>query len=474
MRRSPVNRSILVVLGMCGVSAPLASQQSTATWRLGGTAANAYSMTAAGSALDRAGATLTLRSDSAAPSVFGTVASVVVADSFRLRRVRIIADIDAKGVTGGASPWIRADGPNGMLVLDNGTDQALSGTASRHFEITVYVPTDATSLIFGLLVRGRGEATARGLRLEARPIPAANGALAAPAQRELDSAIALVRARSLWRDTVTWSVVERDVRAMAAGAETAEDIYPAIRLLLARLGDHHSFLMKPSATRQFQSGGAENPRPVVRVLPDAVGYVSVPAYSGAEQTAMLAYAKGMQDSLAAALPSAACRWVVDLRGNGGGNMWPMLGGLRPFLGEVGLGSFVSGAESAPLWRASAVNVPPTPALAALDSAYVAVLTGPHTASSGEAVTISFRGRPRTRSFGLATAGLSTANTGLTLPDSSMIFLTVSVETDRTGRRYGEKIDPDEIIPGAPSGDQSDQQLARAVAWLASQPACTSR
>ena len=48
---------------------------------------------------------------------------------------------------------------------------------------------------------------------------------------------------------------------------------------------------------------------------------------------------------------ASCRWVVDLRGNGGGNMWPMLGGLRPFFGEAGLGSFVSTAGQAPLWHA---------------------------------------------------------------------------------------------------------------------------
>jgi C-terminal processing protease CtpA/Prc len=112
----------------------------------------------------------------------------------------------------------------------------------------------------------------------------------------------------------------------------------------------------------------------------------------------------------------------------------------------------------------------TPALTALDSSYVAVLTGPRTASSGEAVTISFIGRPRTRSFGLATAGLSTANSGFLLPDSSMIQLTVSVEADRNGRRYGEKIEPDETIP-ASLIEGADPQMDRAIAWLKSQPAC---
>jgi C-terminal processing protease CtpA/Prc len=107
-------------------------------------------------------------------------------------------------------------------------------------------------------------------------------------------------------------------------------------------------------------------------------------------------------------------------------------------------------------------------LAPLESANVAVLTGPRTASSGEAVTISFIGRPRTRSFGLPTAGLSTANATMTLPDGAMILLTTAVEADRTGKRYGEKLAPDEVLPAAASGATDDPQLDRAVAWLKSQ------
>jgi len=358
-----------------------------------------------------------------------------------------------------------------MMMLENGLDQPVRGTGTGHRELTVYVPATATRLVFGLLMTGKGEATASKLRLEARPPVAANAPIAPAAQRVLDSAITIARAGSLWRDTVTWTRVEPEVRAIAAGAETPIEAYPAIRYLLAALGDHHSFHMRPSGARQFQTGGAQNPRPTIQMLPQGVGYVSVPAYSGADRSAMNAYAKAMHDSITAILPQAGCRWVIDLRTNTGGNMWPMLGGLRPFLGEAGLGSFVTARGSAPLWHArDAVDLPLSPGLAALDSAHVAMLTGPRTASSGEAVTISFRGRPRTRSFGLATAGLSTANQGYTLPDSSMIFLTVSVEADRTGRRYGEKIEPDEMIPATTPGTE-DAQLARAVAWLKAQPGC---
>lgn len=79
---------------------------------------------------------------------------------------------------------------------------------------------------------------------------------------------------------------------------------------------------------------------------------------------------------------------------------------------------------------------------------VAVLTGENTSGSGEGVTISFRGRPMTRSFGSATFGLSTGNAGFSLPDGSTIVLTIGIMADRTGILYGSAVEPDEFVPGA--------------------------
>lgn len=447
-------------------------------WKIAGTNPANYAMTVNGLATDAAGATLSLRSlPEATPTAYGTVTGHLAADTFRGRKVRISADLETRDVSSSASVWLRADSGKQILVLDNGADQAIKGTAGpRRMDVTIYVPASATMLYFGLLLSGTGEATARHMRVAARPRVAPDAPMATAAKNELDAAFTIVKRSSLWRDTVTWSKVEPEVRAIAAGAETVNDVYPAIRLLLSRLGDHHSFLMKPQGAQEFRSGGADNPRPVVRVERLGIGYVSVPGYSGGEHSAALAFAQSMQDSLAAAVASGAgvCRWIVDLREDVGGNMWPMLGGLRPLLGDAGLGAFVSAKGSSPLWHASdQVNVVPAQSLTLLDSANVAVLTGPRTASSGEAVAISFRGRPRTRSFGQPTAGLSTANENFTLPHGAMILLTVAIEADRTGKRYGDKIEPDEPIPAPLSGTTGDPQLTRAIDWLASQTCAVS-
>jgi len=90
---------------------------------------------------------------------------------------------------------------------------------------------------------------------------------------------------------------------------------------------------------------------------------------------------------------------------------------------------------------------------------VAVLTDGRAASSGEAVVISFRRRPNTRSFGGATCGLSTSNSTFRLTDGALLLLTTAVMADRTQSPYGDVVVPDETIGGdAPV-------VERAVAWL---------
>jgi C-terminal processing protease CtpA/Prc len=115
-------------------------------------------------------------------------------------------------------------------------------------------------------------------------------------------------------------------------------------------------------------------------------------------------------------------------------------------------------------------------LVAAGKATVAVLQGSRTASSGEALVVAFRSRQNTRSFGHATAGLSSANESIVLDDGAVLFLTVAVLADRSGKVYGAKIDPDYVTEGgranAPLPDDPDVKAASA--WLRAQPSCTGQ
>ena len=90
---------------------------------------------------------------------------------------------------------------------------------------------------------------------------------------------------------------------------------------------------------------------------------------------------------------------------------------------------------------------------------VAVLTDIGVASSGEAVAVAFRARPNTRSFGTATCGLSTAVAQFPLNSGGRLAVVTGVMADRTMKKYGGALEPDELVT------DPAEVVPRALAWL---------
>lgn len=294
------------------------------------------------------------------------------------------------------------------------------------------------------------------------------GSISPQARAYLDQLIGFMQGNSINRLTIDWNTFRANVIGRAAGAQTIPDTYPAITVALGLLGDGHSSLRTPTGTiirvsnRTCSTTGASTP-----TVPGTIGYVKVGGFSGSGAEAT-AFANGIQSAIVSADSDALIGWVVDVRGNSGGNMWPMIAGVGPVLGEGALGYFIDPTGAATLWeyRAGAswlagiaqvgVNAPYR---LRRDRPRVAVLTDNAIASSGEATVIAFRQRPETRSFGVPTCGLSTANRGFNMSDQALLNLTVAVMADRTRAPYGDSVVPDEIV--------TDPALVveRAIAWL---------
>jgi len=299
------------------------------------------------------------------------------------------------------------------------------------------------------------------------------------AARYLDQAVDVMEFNSIRRFEIDWVAFREATMEDAGNAKTLADTYPAIRRALDRIGDHHSFFQPPGGAPALGSSSPAAAAPAlvdpsVALVEPEIGYLDVPAYSGggAEGDALAALYHGLIESVDT---TGVCGWVVDLRGNTGGNMWPMLAGVGPILGTGVAGSFVYPDSVVQPWsyvggKASLAGSP----LATADPFYapadpprpVAVLTDARTASSGEGVTVAFRGRPETRSFGLSTFGVSTGNAGYQLIDGAIIFLTVAWMADRDGEVYGTELPPDEVVTGAKTGVRAtDPVLDRALEWL---------
>ncbi|MBV9109387.1 MAG: PDZ domain-containing protein [Gemmatimonadetes bacterium] len=228
-----------------------------------------------------------------------------------------------------------------------------------------------------------------------------------------------------------------------------------------------------------------NGLPTSRRIRGEIGYLELPQHLGEGAVGDSAsYIDAGQSAIRAADSPPACGWIVDLRRNGGGNVWPMLAVIGPVLGDGVAGAFVSpGATRTWSYDRGRAMLDGVPRATASDlyatqrqAAPVAVLTSRVTASSGEAIAISFRGRPNTRSFGEATQGVPTANANFPLSDGAVLVLATAVDADRTGRRYRGRIEPDvQVRLDWPSfGRQDDPVIAAAAAWLRAQPECGGR
>jgi hypothetical protein len=112
-------------------------------------------------------AQLRLRPAVAEPSGFGALVQSIAALRYLGRRVRFSAMVKATEVTGWAGLWLRIDGPNGVLVIDNMEDRALRGTTDwTQAAIVLDVADQARVILFGALLSGAGAVDLTRLRFE--------------------------------------------------------------------------------------------------------------------------------------------------------------------------------------------------------------------------------------------------------------------------------------------------------------------
>ncbi|WP_082384951.1 S41 family peptidase [Brevundimonas sp. AAP58] len=327
-------------------------------------------------------------------------------------------------------------------------------------------------------------------------------------QARVTEALQAVRPIALNRDSVDWVAVEARARELAASASDTIDLLPAYHWIVWSLGDNHSFISPsdeqydewvrrngrnrylPDLPRRRVSNSEFHDRPVSgRDLPLGTGSVArtvvVPAFGGSD--ADNSFAQSITDALG---DGGACGFVVDLRGNSGGNMFPMTAGLWPLLGEgysypaiAGPGledariafesgqmvGYASAGASAAILGALPTWTPGTN----ISQLPMAVLIDQGVASSGEGTAIALRGREGTRYFGEPTYGVASANDILTLSDGIQMAVTAAYLRDSQGRIYPDGIPPDEPVStgqGDPR-DPDDAVLEAAKAWLAQQPSC---
>ena len=112
-------------------------------------------------------AQLRFRSAGPEPAGFGALVQSIAASRYIGRKVRFSAMMRACEVTGWTGLWLRIDGRNGTLVLDNMQDRSLDGTTDwTPASIVLNVAKEARALYFGALLSRAGAVDLARLRFE--------------------------------------------------------------------------------------------------------------------------------------------------------------------------------------------------------------------------------------------------------------------------------------------------------------------
>ncbi len=281
----------------------------------------------------------------------------------------------------------------------------------------------------------------------------------------------VMETHSVYRNEIDWTAFRESVIDTARTTDPRFKKLNGIRQALTLLGDSHSYLI--ASNGQYIGGfnplHCESETNFFLPKPENIGYVRVTGFSGTEEEG-LSFAQAIQDEIAAQDSETLKGWIVDLRRNTGGNMYPMLAGIGPILGEGVAGYFLYASNNSYSfsYRNGGAYFSDV-VLAQIDNPYqlktphlkVAILLDQECGSSGEAIAAAFSGRENTRSFGKPTCGVSTGISGFELSDRSSLGLAISIMANRNMQAFGSRIPPDEEV-------DPDQTLLRAAEWIESE------
>lgn len=280
------------------------------------------------------------------------------------------------------------------------------------------------------------------------------------AERYGKDALATIGKNGIYSGSDEWKSTYEECLKMIENAESYEDTYPAIKKALSVCGGKHSMLMTKSES-QSTSDSYDEVLPTVSLNGD-IAVIKLPDFLGTAEAGRK-YAKVAEDFIHENRDKIN-GVVLDLRGNTGGDMGPMATAVSSLLpdGELMYYHYRSydvpvtlkdgvisnaGTGGKSLYPDEKLKVP------------VAILTDGMTASSGETLTLCFRGLESTRTFGAPTAGYTSVNMLYSLYDGAQMYLTVAFDKARTGEIFKEtSIEPDVA---------TDSPLEAALEWLRS-------
>nr|WP_314497806.1 S41 family peptidase [uncultured Chryseobacterium sp.] len=268
-----------------------------------------------------------------------------------------------------------------------------------------------------------------------------------------------MKSKSVNKSKLNWEEIFEKTFKETSEAKTVKDTYPGIKKALQSLNDSHSNFYPEEVIRVYTLGykatGQEFPVIKSELMENSYAYISLPDIGSFNKDDWNQYINTFYSKVHELQKHNPKGWIIDLRGNFGGMLYPMYAAVAPFIDRknaVGTkdaegaveyynykkGKFYEGSTVTQVFQVTQQQPKQI-------KAPIALLVNKVTGSSAEFITAAFVGQKNVKIIGTNTQGLTSGNQEYKLSDGSFLVLTIGNIVDRTGKEYstiGKGIDPD--------------------------------
>ena len=284
----------------------------------------------------------------------------------------------------------------------------------------------------------------------------------------------IIKEKSLFSDSLNWNQISEELLALPLGKNDSASHKIALEYFIKKLrnvGDKHSLFLTQTSINSYTYKDLEDKQPESKYLGNGIGFLKIPKCMTFSNTKDREFANSIRFQIKKLdTENEIIGWVVDLRNNGGGNMWPMVAGLNALV-QDGIVGYTVGTPNRKEkeWKTEngkinySNELTDTYKIKTLNTK-IAVLIDSMTGSSGEMTAITFIGLSNVKLFGQPSAGYTTANSTFYLSDGTQLYLATNFVADRKHKSYPDKIIPDVIINRATTFS-NDETLEYSRKWI---------
>jgi len=303
----------------------------------------------------------------------------------------------------------------------------------------------------------------------------------------IDKSFALIKSHSI--NVEDLDRIKNELYSKSANLSSVDELAPLYEGVFKELNDHHGGLKYKGKTYGWKKPLVSNSSYLKekiktektvksKVIDKKYGYIRIPGNNDFSFKKVDSISDDIISHINAVNSNKIKGWIIDLRLNTGGNMYPILLGLKNFIGNnLVFGGFNDAKnQSSGKWEiyqdkmlidGIELNSKTTLKNSLKEAVPVIILTSCYTASAGEMTAISFIGRNRTFIVGEPTANYTTAVQGFKINNIAGINLSTDYVIDRNQKIYKNNIIPDfEIIGGDDMENlKNDHKIIKALQLL---------